>query len=119
MDWEPDKLANEVGVFSGETREPNQDKSRIARLSMFGLLFISAVLFLLCVWLVVTYFRYGKFQWIFPRKFRYPRDGEIWEAVAPGEELNELDERDELDESSDLEPGDWNEDTSLLKRGEQ
>lgn len=108
MQWAPEEMNEEVGVFAGdeELEESNLKEQSIAPLFMFGMGFMSAAAIVICACLVFKYVYSGPLGQAFIGRRSHGKD-EGWQAVHSGEELSEL------DDLSDLESGERDEDHLL------
>ncbi|KAJ5177231.1 uncharacterized protein N7482_003108 [Penicillium canariense] len=113
LGWEPEKMSSETAVFSGEEKETEDNGysagTHIASPLMFGMGFLTAAVLVFCAWLVCRFAYGSSFKSLCKRQQGYEKDGQVWQPVDSGEEL------DELDDLHDLEAGD-RANESLLKR---
>ncbi|KAJ5669870.1 hypothetical protein N7462_010940 [Penicillium macrosclerotiorum] len=113
LPWQPENMGVELGVFEGEVDEFSQ--AHIASPLMFGLGFLSATAIVVGAWLVCRFLVRGAWRRILTLRPSLTNEEQIWQAVASGDELEEL---DDLENLSDLETGDRVGD-SLLKQPEE
>lgn len=110
MDWEPETSGEEVAIFQGDDDDDDDDELQVPAAFMFAVGFMTATVIVLCAWLVCRCL-YGN-SWRPFRRQGKEQDGAVWEAIHPGEEL------DELDGMSDLENAGRADDSLLKERRE-
>lgn len=112
LKWEPEKMNNEIAVYSGEEKHDDEDgdTGEASSFSAIAIGLVAVAVLGFSVWLVckVAYSRSLK------KLFTREKDKHTWQLVSPGE----LEGLDELDGFSDVESGDHASDSLLKQPGE-